>query len=66
MIVLTISLNIEDNMVRVVTNSENSSRDVGVDYDDGVSALTEDILRQVLGEVALFSWETSVRKLLDV
>jgi len=64
MIVLTISLNFENNMVRVVTETENSRRDVGVDYDDGVSALAEDVLKQVLGEVALFSWERAVRKLL--
>jgi len=64
MIVLTISLNFENDMVRVVTETENSRRDVGVDYDDGVSALAEDVLKQVLGEVALFSWERAVRKLL--
>lgn len=64
--VLTISLNLGDDMVRVVTESEGSRRDVGVDYDNGISALTKDVLRQVLGEVALFSWEQAVRKLLDV
>jgi len=63
--VLTISLNLENDMIRVVTETENSKRDQGIDFDDGVGDCAEKVLKEILGEVALLCWRKHVEKLLQ-
>lgn len=63
--VATISLGIADGMLRVVTETDTSSRDFGIDLSDGYQEAADAVLKEVLGEIARLDWERRIRLLVQ-
>lgn len=53
--VLTISLDVKDDKIRVITEVEvkDSRREISLDFVDGIAEASDEVLKEVLGETAL-------------
>ena len=63
--VLTISLNLDNDMARVVIETENFKRDAGIDFDDGYPDCADSVLKEVLGEMAKINWQDYLEQLVE-
>ena len=63
--VLTISLNLENDMAKVIIETENSKRDAGIDFDDGYPDCADSILKEILGEMAKINWQDYLKQLVE-
>ena len=61
--ILNVSLNLKDDMVRAVIETENYKRDAGIDFDNGFPDCADNVLKEILGEISKIDWQSYIKQL---